>query len=620
MDTAILDYIQLLGSAQPLLSELSGQFSKRAISAQRDGAGKFVDAALFCNLQVVSCLENTCLDCRKGRLHKWFSSDRSRIQIMELHVKAFEQSLLSLSVQGRGSRFTSGRKKEVEKMKTAFAAALKAVSGQRKRPGTGTRPERPSRGKVLPCEVIEVIIDFVREHLKAANSKQNKFVAEKASFTSFQTNLASFMLVDKRWLMASKPFLSDRAVLTAKPSCRDFYLQDVTLSHTLANLSELDMLGIQLSEPKDTLWLRLLGDRLLRIRKLKLNVKAMRWSSLQHLLASIVSHEYQRKHLCFRELVFVGSMEPTNKPTTVAKVKDALRQLEEFYLDFREAYVNGDIRNRTISAAIWMIEHIGNSSMRKIRIEANSRLNEDNVRNILDKVDSLTEPNQTLSEFCLERSFADATMLHRLGTRFAALEVLSLPNSNVDDNGLMEIVLSGAPIRVLNISRSEVTGSAFAESWNLPRLEELYIDFLTASAEDVSALLPSIAARLKVFSVRNNKRPFEVLTSLFNSCIGFRLEKFDVFSVDVWGKDLRCRPLPPGLLLRMANALPTLDYVIIDFEALQNVSNDVELEAIIKRFPSLKSISDRVREQYLSPASLNPDPDLSLWELLHSWS
>ncbi|KAI8850084.1 hypothetical protein BC829DRAFT_442545 [Chytridium lagenaria] len=335
-----------LESCQPHLHELSNAFSKRALTPNRDYAGRHVDTALFVNQEKLACLQNACADrCPRKRLHQWLASERSAISVFNLQLQSLDQSLKSLTVEGRGSRFTSGRKRDVERIRASMITVRDDALKDYKRKNL----ERVLRkiSERLPVEVLELFLC-----ISSVDMTQPK----SAQICATDGGRHHGSIVAKALSAAS-----------------------------LKYLRKLDLLNAQISEPKDTVFLRILSDHLVAVEDLKLRVIALRWSTLQHILILVSgsSNAQHGKTFSLKKLALKGSMEAYNKPTSMIKAKEVLRNLECFDLDFTEASGTGEIRNKTISGAVWIFRNIGNVEMNSIRVEANVRLGEDAIEAFL---------------------------------------------------------------------------------------------------------------------------------------------------------------------------------------------------------------------------------------------
>ncbi|KAJ3204397.1 hypothetical protein HDU67_009542, partial [Dinochytrium kinnereticum] len=245
-------------SCQAPLAELSKAFSKRAVTPDRDYAGRSVDAALFANLERLACQRSNCSDrCARKHLHTWLRTPSSAIPILNLQLEALEHSFKSLNVEGRGSRFTSGRKREVEKLRASAMETRNVLLKEGTRRFQAARRLRTNTERI-PVEVLEHIFHFVFSVGHTGLQATSPVLHSREVQRFNQSCLASFSLVSHRWFLATQAFGRGAAVIGSLSMARSLLLNELLFpsANRLRFLTRLDLLDARLSEPNDTIYLR----------------------------------------------------------------------------------------------------------------------------------------------------------------------------------------------------------------------------------------------------------------------------------------------------------------------------------------------------------------------------
>ncbi|KAJ3191008.1 hypothetical protein HK101_008177 [Irineochytrium annulatum] len=581
-------------------------------------------------------------------LQRWSNSTSACRHALGLHLKALMAVSTALSGTGKGSRGSSSRKRDVHAAMVAIRQVLPSLAEKRSRVATASYPTQ--RTLHLPTEIIEVIVSFLfsnkpsRDYpiIDATRSTggraSTRGYRERSHARAMQRTLVAVALVSRRWhqVAASLPWSAPCCLTSRAP---DFLLASLLNSSDIKALGHrdshpnsplnppraifslqqeavprfvtaLNLLDHRLAEPNDSTLLRCLADRSCNLTELGLNVSGLRWATLQvvtlrfivfrlcltrlkqHFLVPCATETEDRRihHLKLR-----GTMEVSSgPPKQVTRLKQAFARLESFALDFTEAQVTGEIRNRAIAAALTIFQWLGSPTFRNVMFHANVRLGGDLVMPFLDRCvvhEVNTLRNGGLERLCLDRSMVLAQDVSMIANVFPGLRVLCLSNSTLGDHDLA-LIVGGCPLlEVINVSRSEVMHGGVRACGSAPRLREVYMDDLGIQSGSVGAMLAGLGTRLEVLSLHNNlKLANEILEGVVEHCSGGSLRRLDVFSVTTWGKEVRGSPVPARLLRGVMDGCRDLIDFVFDAVAMAEVK-DAEtsevLAEVVARFPTV---------------------------------
>ncbi|KAJ3314782.1 hypothetical protein HDU76_002347, partial [Blyttiomyces sp. JEL0837] len=161
-------------------------------------------------------------------------------------------------------------------------------------------------------------------------------------------------------------------------------------------LITVNMLSVELYEPTHSLLLRTLADRCPNVVSLSFRINYLRWSTFQHILLQCgnqrrirfasddskptsphsTTHRDENPNSGLRRLQLRGCMEAIARPTEMTRLKYRLSLLESLDLDFTGGS-SGDVRNKTIVAAEWILANVGNPGLRRLNVSVQTRLGMD---------------------------------------------------------------------------------------------------------------------------------------------------------------------------------------------------------------------------------------------------
>ncbi|KAJ3416247.1 hypothetical protein HDV05_002537 [Chytridiales sp. JEL 0842] len=570
------------------------------------------------------------------------------VWLLDLQSKALRGVLEGLDLPGRGSKTLGTLKRAVKDGLVRVNEARGVVKGDldrfvgggRKLGGIGKSDQSRKAGGVgarIPAEILECVVqhlvrmDSMQESsswLWMSSSTAGDIASPRPAATSFveqrrlafkriHKTLLNLSSVNKSWRFAVIPWVWRKVLIDSKHTISHFLKAGMTMNtpnlaqrkpggplwgrdrnHLDKSVSwepfewiqHLDLLHIHLVEPDDSTLLRTLGDRCTNVQTLKLYVSQLKWSTLQHLiLSTFPTTSLSTKQRGLQHLALRGSMEPSKKTTDMHRLKSCIGTLQSLDIDFTEANHVGDARNRTIAAFEWLVGNVGNPELTCLRVQANLGLDTEFAREFVSKCSSsLVESPSRLHTLSLDRSQISPHFLSTLlPLAFPLLRVLCLSESSLTDPSLISISHACPFLESLNVSKTSVTDTSLTiVSATCPNLKEIYADDVKLSPTALSTLLQNTKMRLEVLSLHNYPYPNEALC-LLAEFTPKSLRRLDVFSVRMWGKDIRPIHLNSASLRCVLEDCGCLMDLVLDLP--EECVDDSELRGVLEgRFLNLK--------------------------------
>ncbi|KAJ3311655.1 hypothetical protein HDU76_003072 [Blyttiomyces sp. JEL0837] len=237
---------------------------------------------------------------------------------------------------------------------------------------------------------------------------------------------------------------------------------------------------------------------------------------------------------------------------------------------------------------------------------------------------TIGEPSR-LRYLCLDRSsIKQDYLVTTFAQSFPFLETLCLCNSTINDDAIIMLIEHCKNLKHLNVSMTEVRDIGVRACGGSKTLEQIYLDKLAISSQAIDDLLQMIGPRLTVLSAQNHRDPVGIVRAVTENCHdGFgnsQLRRLNVFTVTIWGRQLRGVTIPSSLLLQLLEVCVNLEDLILDIDQCASWGEESAYvkELVTRRFPMMIEDTEHAKQAALNTADGGSQG--SLWAREHGWT